>query len=141
MIRPVALLMIAVGCLGCGSKSAPEASQGDPPQDLAGEYAKGFEARTWLANPSHGMFELGKEETQKLVNVLYAAGAEGVRIVDASKVADDSPVEIAATILYKLPADKAKRAALIAAHNSEFELEGEDLEKDTGQAFGEIVID
>ena len=128
-----------------GCKSEPEGASGqtgsEPTADLAANYAKGAEARSWLADPNHGMFEGSKEATLKLVDTLYAAGAEGVRVTDASKLDESSTTEVAATLIYKLPSDPARRLSVIKVHNETFELEGEDLEADKGQGYGEIVLD
>jgi hypothetical protein len=128
-----------------GCKPNPEGASGqtdsEPTAEIAANYAKGAEARSWLADPNHGMFEAGKEATLKLVDALYAAGAEGVRVTDASKLDKSSPMEVAATLVYKLPPDPAMRSSVIKVHNETFELEGDDLEADKGQDYGEIVLD
>jgi hypothetical protein len=111
---------------------------------LATDYSNGVEARQWLQDQHHAhhaMFEAGKEETLKLVGDLYGAGAEGVRVTDATKLDEGAEGELASTLVYKLPGNVSKRAAVMKVHNDTLELEGEERIKDSGQAYDEIVID
>lgn len=141
MIRIVALIGIMLAMVGCSSPAGVASADEDEAPDLASEYAKGFEARAWLADKNHVMFEAGKDATLELVNNLYTAGAEGVNVTDGAKLDENSPMVVASTMVFKLPKDPAKRKAVLDAYNKAFELEGQEKVTDTGQEYDEVVID
>lgn len=126
---------VIFGCSPAGT--GPSEADAAETVDYAGAFVKGQEARAWMSSGSNHMFEASDETCKKVIEELYGLGAVEVRVTDASKVSEESPGEIAATLMAKLPADPAKRQAL-------FDYEKEamaDTDSDTKRDYVEIVFD
>lgn len=129
-------MAVAVALLGCASSPTTQ-EEVEAPHDYAAEFAKGKEARAWMATGRNHMFEASDEVCNEVIAELYRLGAEEVRVTDGDKLDEDSSGEIAATLMAKLPSDAAKRKALFEyeKENSEFADESQKRE------FVEIVFD
>lgn len=129
-----ALVLVLFGCAPSGGGSSETVTE---TVDYAGSFAKGQEARAWMATGKNHMFEAPDEVCNKTIEDLYGLGAVEVRVTDASKMEDGSPGETAATLTAKLPADPDKRKALFA-----YEAENtEDADKDQKRDYVEVVFD
>src|SRR5262245_57509476 len=117
----IILLASAIAALVACGKSGGESSDG-PPSDLK-EQAKlddqvareeinepnHAEAREWLRNPLHTVFEGERRRIVSLVDEFYAAGATRVLVTGIEKIMDS---DVTATLVVELPSDKATRKKL-----------------------------
>lgn len=106
--------------------------------EIAKELAHCPEARQWLSAQNHALFEIAKEDGQKLVENFYAAGAPKVYIYDASKMGDG---EVAATFIVELPTDKTQRKKVFDAEAAWWKQMGEEGTKDVGQKYLDVATD
>jgi uncharacterized protein YceK len=136
-MKQVALALAILGLLvGCASVSVNSDTTTET-TDYANSFAKGKEARAWMATGTNHMFEASDEVCKKTIEELYALGAVEVRVTDGDKLTDESKGETAATLMAKLPSDPAKRKALF-----DYEAQStEDADKDQKRDYVEVVFD
>jgi hypothetical protein len=128
-----------VGC--SGSDGAETSGSEDAAQyaiELQKDFDQGVEARGWLADPNHAMFETSKDQTLELVNKLYNLGCPSVKITDADSLTEGSPQQIAATVMAEMPVDPGQRKKLLEL---QAEVYGEDVEPDKGEKFLVLNLD
>jgi hypothetical protein len=112
-------------------------------QEVDGE--KAAEAREWL-NPKHtanALWKTNREQTLKLVNELYSAGASGVYAV-YSPADDTIRVNLCARLLIALPKDPQQRQKVIRAFNQmdkQFWGEDHEAQTDSGQHYLHLEMD
>jgi hypothetical protein len=96
------------------------------------------EAKIWLKEKNHIVFEGSKEQAIKLTDDFYSAGSPMV-YVSGIETMDD--VEIIAHITVLIPEDKEKRKKVFEIEASFMKDIGENPTKDYGQKYFSIAFD
>jgi hypothetical protein len=104
---------------------------------VAEELASGnaAEARGWLSQPDHTVFDGDSGEALDLVEALYAAGATGVWFTG---VEEYDGQQSAASISAELPADASERQAMLRIEGRFWEMQPA---PDVGQRFLDFSFD
>jgi hypothetical protein len=101
-----------------------------------------LEAKQWLADPNHIVFEYGRENALKMTNDFYTAGAVGVYAVNVDEFEGK---QITASFAVELPTDPAARKRILDKEAElmygSVEVAGEDRTPDTGQKYLMIHVD
>ena len=135
----------AAGLLGCMSASVSvskdeksEAADADKQiEEWLAEPDKA-EAKKWLQNDSHILFEGDKETANRLVDDLYSAGAREVWVIGISELGGS---EIAASFVAVLPNDASARRRLFALESGFQKLVDSEPSKDLGQKYLYLSFD
>lgn len=153
-VKPVMLLLATVlfaalaGCGGSlrGSIDSEEASA--DPKAVAAEEDRiaqeeistpdKAEARSWLRDPSHVIFEGSKEAAARLVEDLYNAGATEVYVTGIVEFGDE---KLTASLVALLPVDReARRKVFEVEAGFKREIE-EEPAQDVGQKYLRFIFD
>ncbi|HEU4388969.1 MAG TPA: hypothetical protein VFV34_14310 [Blastocatellia bacterium] len=142
------LIAELMGCAGCGrqpgdgvSGSADRKDQARETDDLAREELNDpnhAEAREWLRDPSHILFEGSREHVVTLVDQFYRDGAVKVWVTGIERIMD---ADVTATIVVELPDGKASRKKIFDVEASWQKDAGEDPAVDVGQKYLRILLD
>jgi hypothetical protein len=139
---------------GCGRGKQEEASQasgGEAASDTRQQAAEDgraaqedlaepnkAEARAWLADGSHALFEGSKDDVKALVDDLYGRGAVEVWVTGIETLGG---TEVTASIVVVLPEDSSTRARVFERANAFWTTTGEDAFPDVGQTHLRITLD
>ena len=98
------------------------------------------EARAWLKDANHVIFEGSKEEVTKLVEDMYAAGAKEVRITG---VVDIEGAQLSASLAVALPEDPAARMRVFDVERALYKAweDEEAATQDVGQKYMDFAFD
>lgn len=148
VVMAALLLAALAGCQGCRSGVVVSEGESTDPKAVAAEddriaeqevsASDKAEARSWLRDPSHVIFEGSKETAVKLVDDLYNAGAVEVWVTGIAELAD---AKLTASLVAVLPADPEARRKVFeveAAFKREIE---EEPASDVGQKYLRFIFD
>jgi hypothetical protein len=148
-----AVALVALLVAGCGDRNAPEAEEQRKAEDaktlivsrdstIAHDIASNrtAEARAWLKDDNHVIFEGSKAEVTKLAEDLYAAGAKEVYITG---IVDIEGAQLSASLAVVLPDDAAARKRVFDVERAlyksrEYE---EGATEDVGQKYMDFTFD
>lgn len=142
----VALLLAGLSTAGCGD-TATEGDRPDPKVAAAAEDRLAeeeinapdkAEARSWLREPSHVIFEGSKDAAIKLVEDLYRAGATEVYVTGITEFGDSKLTASLVAVLPNNPDARRKVFEVQAAFMREIE---EEPAADVGQKYLRFIFD
>jgi hypothetical protein len=141
---------VLAGSLACGKTTGEVTETGSDPD--AAEQARAddqtareelaepskAEAREWLRDSSHILFEGSRPRVSGLIDDLYDNGAVKVYFTGIERLFDS---DVTATIVVELPDDKSSRQKVFAVEAA-FQTEaGEQPAPDVGQKYLRILLD
>src|SRR5262245_16630650 len=142
---------LAVGLAACGGGSSPAPGGGAIAGDAAGRARENekhaqeslsepnkAEARAWLADPAHALFEGDRAEVVKFVEELYQQGAPEVYVTGIETIGE---TPVTASLVVVLPTDKASRAKVLESVNKLLSEMDESPLPDVGQKHVFIALD
>jgi hypothetical protein len=149
----LAVTLLAAILAGCGDRNAPEAeaqkkAEAEKALILSRDSAiaediasnRTAEARAWLKDDNHVIFEGNKAEVAKLVEDLYTAGAKEVYITG---IVDIEGAQLSASLAVVLPDDPAARKRVFDIQRAlykSWEYE-EGATEDIGQKYMDFTFD
>jgi hypothetical protein len=114
------------------ARSEDEAAQ----EELAEEGAA--EARAWLRDPAHAVFEGRKDEVAAVVEDLYGRGARAVHVTGVESLGDS---KVTASLVVTLPAEAEARRRVFERLATFQRQIGGPAARDTGQKYQKLTLD
>ena len=150
MKRLATLLIVIMFAAACGKQSGPGVPDGvasdlKEQAKLDDEVAREeiadpnhAEAREWLRNPQHTVFEGERRRIVSLVDEFYAAGATKVYVTGIEKIMDS---DVTATLVVELPSDKATRKKIFDVESAWQKEVGDEPTPEVDQKYLRILLD